>query len=182
MGGNPNGTPLSTNDGKDRGTLLHYYNGGAIDAFMGWDNSNAEFGFGSNVSVTNEVITWNNYGNVRASYFIGNGSQLTGIVANANYTAYAGNVVVSSQPNITSLGTLINLTVSGNISSGNANLGNLAYASYLGGTLTTAAQPNITSVGTLTSLNVTGNVGANYYNVDGGIVFTSTEQIGRAHV
>ena len=103
MGGNPNGSPLTTNDGKDRGSLLHYYNGGAIDAFMGWDNSNAEFGFGSNVSVTNEVITWNNYGNIRASYFLGNASQLTGTIANANYAHYTDHVVLGAQPNITSV-------------------------------------------------------------------------------
>ena len=52
------------------------------------------------------------------------------------------------------------LTVTGNISASNANLGNAATANFLGGTLTTAAQPNVTSVGTLTGLDVNGNITA----------------------
>ena len=54
-----------------------------------------------------------------------------------------GTLTTVAQPNITSVGTLSSLTVSGNI----------------GGTLTTVAQPNITSVGTLSSLTVSGNIG-----------------------
>jgi hypothetical protein len=46
----------------------------------------------------------------------------------------------------------------GNLTAGNASLGNLVTANYFAGTLTTAAQPNITSTGTLTSLNVTGTI------------------------
>lgn len=46
------------------------------------------------------------------------------------------------------------VTTTGNITAANANLGNLAQASYLSGTLVTGAQPNITSVGTLSSLTV----------------------------
>jgi hypothetical protein len=56
-------------------------------------------------------------GNVSASYFIGNGSQLTGIGnGNANYANFAGNVINSSQPNITSVGNLTSLTVVGTTS------------------------------------------------------------------
>ncbi len=70
----------------------------------------------------------------------------------------AGTVTTAAQPNITSVGTLTSLSVTGNATAGNvyANSGTIG-ASLLTGTLTTAAQPNITSVGTLTSLNVTGN-------------------------
>ena len=60
----------------------------------------------------------------------------------ASLSATAITLTTAAQPNITSVGTLTGLTVSGNIA----------------GTLTTAAQPNITSVGTLTSLTVSGNV------------------------
>jgi len=155
LGGGVNGAALISNDSKDRGSILHYYvtaNTTPVDAFMGWDNSNAEFAFGSNVSVTSEVVTFNSFGNIRANYFIGNGSQLTGITAttgNANYANFAGNIVNAIQSNITSVGTLASLTVTANISSGNANLGNLVTSNYFTGTLTTAAQPNVTSVGTL---------------------------------
>ncbi|MEI6053417.1 MAG: hypothetical protein WCQ44_11990, partial [Opitutaceae bacterium] len=82
MGGSANGSPLTTNDGKDRGTLLYYYNGAPIEAFMGWDNSNSEFILGSNVTNSSDVITVNTYGNVRANVFIGD---LSGNANNSNY-------------------------------------------------------------------------------------------------
>jgi hypothetical protein len=129
-------------------------------------------------------------GNAQANYFIGNGRYLTGlpagnIVGQVANALVAGTVYTNAQPNITSVGTLTALTVSGNITSGNANLGNVAtanffvgngygltninvsnivgtiananYAAYAGN-VTIAAQPNITSVGTLTGLVVSGNI------------------------
>jgi hypothetical protein len=127
LGGGPNNTPLTTNDGKDRGTLLHYYTTQVVDAFMGWDNSNGEFAFGSNVSIASEVVTFNSLGNVRASYFLGNGSQLTGVIATTATTAET--VTTNAQPNITSLGTLANLAVDGI-----ANLSNVGNVKITGGT------------------------------------------------
>jgi len=140
-------------------------------------------------------------GNVSANFFIGNGSQLTGISATVAQT-----VSNAAQPNITSTGTLSSLTVSGlitatgtgvrtanifdstgtltietrysnkvgdvgvygnlvvgtsgtgNITAFNANLGNLVIGNFLQGTLTTGSQPNITSIGTLVSLAVSSNI------------------------
>jgi len=80
-------------------------------------------------------------GNVAiANYFSGNGSLLTGITA-----ATAGTVTTNAQPNITSTGTLASLTVTGNITSGNANLGNLVTSSYFtgDGSLLTGLKPNL---------------------------------------
>jgi hypothetical protein len=85
------------------------------------------------------------------------GANVSGVVANANYAAYAGNVTTAAQPNITSVGTLVDLTVAGNVTAGNVAAGNLLTANFVTGTLTTAAQPNVTSVGTLTDLTVSGN-------------------------
>jgi hypothetical protein len=56
--------------------------------------------------------------------------------------------------NITGVGTLTSLTVSGTIT---GNLSGSATTATTAGTVTTAAQPNITSVGTLTSLTINGN-------------------------
>jgi hypothetical protein len=74
IGGGPNGAPLTTNDGKDRGALLHYYvtGQGPVDAFMGWDTGNSEFGFGSNVGILNDIITFYEYGNVKVGNLLGN--------------------------------------------------------------------------------------------------------------
>jgi hypothetical protein len=95
------------------------------------------------------------------------GANVTGTVANATYSTTAGTattsttavtaatVTTNAQPNITSVGTLTTLTMSG---AGSITGANLVSATFVTGTLTTAAQPNITSIGTLTSLNVTGNI------------------------
>lgn len=61
----------------------------------------------------------------------------------------SGTVVTGDQPNITSVGTLTSLTISGLVSIPN-----------ISGTIESASQPNITSVGTLASLNVSGTVTA----------------------
>ena len=91
-------------------------------------------------------------------------------VPTANFANYAANVTVSNQPNITSLGTLSNLSVSGNttlnnlVVTGNLQVGNLFannanYANFAGQVVDNT-QSNITSVGTLSSLTVSGNVSA----------------------
>jgi hypothetical protein len=95
----------------------------------------------SNLTVTGNIAGGNaNLGNaVRANFFIGSGANLTNInganvgqVANANYSANAGNansatvantIIDNAQPNITSVGTLTALTVTGNSSFG--NIGNV---------------------------------------------------------
>ena len=139
----------------------------------------------ASLSVTANITSGNaSLGNaVTANYFIGSGANLsaiaganvTGTVANANYAAYAGNVVNASQSNITSVGTLTSLSVTGNITSGNASLGNLITANYSTAVLTTGAQPNITSVGTLASLSVTANITA-------GNVYANSGTIGAANL
>ena len=66
-------------------------------------------------------------GNLNASLYVGNGSALnningsnvTGIVPLANYASFAGNVTIGNQPNITGVGTLGSLNVTGNIIAGN---------------------------------------------------------------
>ena len=79
----------------------------------------------------------------------------------------AGTVTTAAQPNITSVGTLASLSVTGNVAAnyftGNGSLltsvaALTATSATTAGTVTTAAQPNITSTGTLTGLTVTGNV------------------------
>jgi hypothetical protein len=79
-----------------------------------------------------------------------------------------GTLTTAAQTNITSVGTLGSLAVTGNTTSGNLLTGGLISATgnitggnlsgtNIVGTLTTAAQTNITSVGTLGSLTITGN-------------------------
>jgi len=92
-------------------------------------------------------------------------SQIAGAnLVSANYIA--GTLTTKVQPNITSVGTLVNTVV------GAANSitgGNLVSANYFTGTLTTGAQPNITSVGNLVLANVTGNIRSNNLSVTSNI-------------
>jgi hypothetical protein len=107
----------------------------------------------------------------------------TNSIVNGNSNVFVnanGNVTISAVGNanvlvVSGTGTRISGTanVTGNITAGNANLGNLVTANYFTGngslltgisagnatvaeTVSNAAQPNITSVGTLTSLAVSG--------------------------
>ena len=154
---------------------------------------------GNTANFTGNIVTLNaNLGNAAsANYFVGNGSLLTGVAA--SNAVSAGTVTNNAQPNITSVGTLISLDITGNLTAGNANLGNLVIANYfsgsgnmlsniqganvsgqvgnalIAGTVYTNAQPNITSVGTLTSLDVSGHLVANTFQMGYGIyAFYST--------
>ena len=126
LGRGANNTPLTTNDGKDRGTQLWYYTSAEKSAFMGYDNSSAEMALAANVSIANNVVTYNDYGttrvgnltgatasltgNVTGNYFLGNGSQLTGLPAaygNSNVAAFMANYGANT------------ISLNGNISIGN---------------------------------------------------------------
>jgi hypothetical protein len=198
LGGDPFGGQLTGNDEINRGLLIHYFDSIPLTAFMGWDSNSKQFSFASNVSVVNNEVIVHSLGNLQAQNFIGNGvgiteiqgANVTGTVANANfslsanYANYAGYIVRSNQPNITTLGTLTTLDVNGNSNLGTraqatyfvgdgANLSNITGANVLGTvansnhstyatyantaeTVIVSEQPNITSVGTLLNLDVTG--------------------------
>jgi hypothetical protein len=145
QGGGANGAALTTNDGKDRGIVLHYFSGSTIDAFMGWDNSNAEFSFGSNVSMSGEVATFNTLGNIRS------GNASLGNLATASFFSGSGNLLSNIQGSNVS-GEVAFAATANSVAGGNVS-GTVSSATTAG-TVTTAAQPNITSVGTLTGLTV----------------------------
>lgn len=115
MGGTGNGGNATAYDGKDRGLIMHNYfsNGsGPVNQGFIWKTGNSEFQAISQInSITNEVVTASAFANIRAAGFIGN---LTGTVLQA------------SQPNITSVGTLGNLVINGNLQVNlNANINSL---------------------------------------------------------
>lgn len=94
-GGGGNGSPGGAN------TQVQFNDAGVFGGLTGFtfDKTNG------NLNVPNNVIANNFIGNFTAAY-----------VGNANYANFAGNVVNSTQSNITSLGTLTGLSVSGNTS------------------------------------------------------------------
>jgi hypothetical protein len=88
-----NGAAPIANSGKDVGTALNYYDTAAKIAFMGWDVSNAEIAFGSNVSITNEVVTFTSLANTRSGNTLTTGVFATTLSATGN--ANVGNLGVS---------------------------------------------------------------------------------------
>ena len=101
-----------------------------------------------------------------ANVFSANFSGVSGALANITGTLTSNS---NSQPNITSVGTLANLTVTGNVAAANfvGNLVGNVTSATTAGTVTTNAQPNITSVGNLTSLDVVGNITSGNVNATG---------------
>lgn len=134
-------------------------------------------------NITNANWTYSNY-------FSGNGQPLFGIlasnivgtIANANFSAYAGNVVTAAQPNITSLGNLTSLTVIGNASAsnlsvsgtstttnlsviGNANIGAAGTLLVLGDVDFT--QSNNIDLGNIENLHIDGGINGYVLSTDG---------------
>lgn len=133
-------------------------------------NADQVDGFNASQSVVGSTVAVRDVnGNVSANFFVGNGSQLTGLnigtisaigngTSNVSVTPSNGNVAVSiNGTSNTAVFNSAGLEVTGNISAANISATNVS-ATTLAGSLTTSSQPNITSVGTLTSLTVSGNI------------------------
>ena len=159
IGGGTNGYVLQT-DGTGNLDWTAMGGGGGGNGTPGGSNTQIQYNdagtFGGNSGFTfNEVSGLVNVpgnliapGTITANSFIGN---FIGNIATANFANYAGNVTVSSQPNITSLGTLTSLSVTGN-----SNTGNI-YTSGVGGNISGA---NVISAN---RFSATGNITANYF-------------------
>jgi len=179
---------VTTNAASGDGSLS-YDNSTGVFTFTPADAGLADYGdanvatflgsnFGSNVIVTTGNITANNF----IGEVTGNVSGSAATATSATTATTAGTVTTAAQPNITSVGTLSSVTVTGNVDAGNVNAtligdvtGNVsgsAATATTAGTVTTAAQPNITSVGTLTSVTVTGNVAGGNLTTAGQVVAT----------
>lgn len=126
LGGTANGGNATAYDSKDRGLFLHNYDGAnatPINQYIGWKTANNQFEFSSNATINNGVVSITDYGNIKANVFVGN---------------LSGQVLTAAQTNITSLGNLTGLNVSGNLNVSNtANIGTLKV-----GTLTFPTEDN----------------------------------------
>ena len=88
----------------------------------------SDIGFDTgNIAVTGSIEAT---GNITSAYFIGDGSQLTGVVsiATTNVAVTAQYVTANAQANITSLGNLTSLSSSGNIQTTQNVIANIVYA------------------------------------------------------
>jgi hypothetical protein len=176
LGGGANGASLTTDDAMDRGTLMHRHVGGAaIDSFMGWEANTSKFIFGSNVSVSNNVVTVNEYADIKAgnATFTGNinGENLNiggVIIANGNITSngyFTGNLVGDVIGNI-----------SGNIKVAGSN-GSIQFATNVTTHVGTAMDASTIVIGKTYTINASGTtdftaIGASANTP--GTVFTAT--------
>lgn len=138
MYGGTNGYVLQT-DGEGNLTWTAQTGGGSGNGVPGGANTqvqfnnSGEFAGSSGFTFDSTTGTLNvetiHSGNVTANYFIGNGSQLTGIsTGTANY------VVQPNQSNITSVGILTSINVSGPAAfSSTTNLGDVSNVTIIGG-------------------------------------------------
>lgn len=161
IGGGLNGYFLQT-DGN--GSLTWAVGGGGGNGSPGGSNTQVQFNdagvFGGDVGFTynkstnilnvdNIVVSANidankitATANITANYFIGNGSQLTGISLDiANYVSQ------SNQSNITQLGNLVSLNVDGDIT----GLGNISVSDTLSGTSLSVSGDLAATNGTFTN-------------------------------
>lgn len=138
LGGGVDGAALTNNDGLDRGVLMRYYNAGAINAFMGWDNSAAEFIIGSNVSVSSGLVTVNTHGNIRAGNAFVTNMYVGAITATANISAS----YITATNNIGAT----NITASANISAGNVSVTTALTSENIAATALTATGGIVTTL------------------------------------
>lgn len=148
LGRGANNTPLGSSDGKDRGEQLWYWNTAERSAFIGWQASSGKLIAAVQATITNEVVTVNNYGTIVVGAVEGTSVSVTGNVT-------AGNVLGGANVNATThTGTTVSVT--GNITGGNLNVAGLSMTG------------NVVS-----PLNVTGNIaGGNV--ISGGLAQTAS--------
>jgi hypothetical protein len=126
-------------------------------------------------------------GNVSGNYFLGNGSQLTGVAASSvNANALIGNTLSSNvlYSSLTSVGTLSNVSVTGNVVGGNVLTGGIVSATGNvtgSGVITTGPSGNISGANVIsaTTFTASGNVtGGNILTV--GLVSATGNVFGNA--
>ena len=142
---------------------VQFNNSGALGG-----SSSLTFNNGTNtLTVANLAVSGTSTltGNISANYHIGNGSALTSITG-ANVTGQVGNALIAgtvytnAQPNITSVGTLTSLAVTGALTYG-LSVENLVPLSGATGTVT----HNVTLGATFYHTAPTANFTANFTNV-----------------
>ena len=180
IGGSGTATFASVvSNGAIQGTTI----GGSGNATVSALTVNGSATIGTTLGVTGNITA----GNISATYFVGNGSQLTGLPAsfgNSNVAAYlptyggllGGTLTTASQPNVTSVGTLTSLTTSGNVTAAgivsNANITATA----------TLIAANIRTVGASGNITGANYIVANYFSGDGSLLTNISSSYGNANV
>ena len=186
MGHGPNNTPLTSDDNKDRGTQLWYFDtAGNVEksAFFGYDDSAGKMFAAVDVAIANEVVTVANFGTFVAGTVEAAVASLTGNITGGNILTgglitATGNVVGG---NLITSGVAV---VTGNITAGNiGSLGTVvATGNVTGGNVATAGQ--VTASGNITGGNIvtTGQVTTTGNITGGNILFGSGQVSGTGNI
>jgi hypothetical protein len=144
IGRGPNNDPLLSNDGKDRGEALYWYDTSEKIAFIGYDNSAGKLLAATSVTILNEVVT----GVAAYGSMVLGGVEAQGAITSTTTVSATGNVTGG---NVITGGFA---TVSGNVTGGNVNTAGLVSATgnVTGGNVVASARVSGTS------LSVSGNV------------------------
>jgi hypothetical protein len=181
-GGGGNGNPGGAN------SQIQFNNSGYFDGASGFTfdtttstlaapNANISNVHTSNATIANLTVT----GNTTSTYYFGNAHYLAGIISDTAHT-----VTDNAQPNITSVGNLTTLVVTGNIvsgdqisgagvqTSGNVNAGNVNVTgtSFVGGTLRATGLVNLidspsVNLGSISNLHISGGLNGYVMTTDG---------------
>ena len=154
-GGGGNGTPGGSN------TQIQYNDNGTFGGNAGFtfNEVSGNLNVPGNLSVVGNIFgSFNaNFANFAGEAFNVSGSNVSGQVANA---LVSGTVYTNAQPNITSVGTLTSVSVSGN-----ANIGNIGTTSLTatgnGAFGNISSSGNVSVTGNVTAANFIGNVTGN---------------------
>jgi hypothetical protein len=157
LGRGANDAPLISNDGKDRGLALQYFDSAARTAFFGYDNDTSKLIAATRVNITNESVVVNSYGTLVVGALEGSSASVTGDISSGNVISQGAvqTATLSASGNATvgniSTGGLI--TATGNITGGNLRTVGLvsATANVIGGNIVTGGTTSTVA------LAVTGN-------------------------
>ncbi len=131
MGTGPNGDPLTSDDGQDRGIYMEYYIADLGNAFMGFQNSSGNLIAASNVGFSaNNVISVVEYGtlqagnlyvesvvsvgNITGTNILGNGAALSGIDAFGNIDANGTAILATTVSDTLTITAGNNISITGN--------------------------------------------------------------------
>jgi len=164
LGRGANDTPLTSNDGFDRGTQLWYYNTQERSAFFGFDNSTGNIFAAVDVSVANEIVTVNNYGTMVLGNIIADNLNISSDIS-ANNISTAANIVAAG--NITGDYIIAGTAIVANVAFENVNTANIT-ASGFANVTGNVTGGNLISLGTVTAA---GNIAGSYL-IGNGTVLT----------
>jgi hypothetical protein len=149
-----------------------------------------------NITSVGTLTSLSSTGNITGNYIIGNGSLLTaitganvtGTVANATFATTAGSantavtVTGNAQANITSVGTLTSLSVSGNINGSNVNASTVQATTSAGLALKNSGGTTQASLGAGGGDNFTISVSTNINGANAQIDISPTGNSGHVHI